>query len=35
MANYPQEVSQDAIARAIPVTFGLWVMPSPAFKAEY
>ena len=36
MANYPQELAQDAVYQTHTghVT-GLWFLPSPAFKAEY
>jgi len=30
MANYPQELAQDAVHMT-----GFWFLPSPAFKAEY
>jgi len=36
MANYPQELAQDAVCQShtghMPV---LWFLPSPALKAEY
>jgi len=36
MANYPQEISQDAVCQSHTGHMtGLWFLPSPAFKAEY
>jgi len=36
MANYPQELSQDAVCQShTGHKTGLWFLPSPAFKAEY
>jgi len=36
MANYPQELSQDAVCQSHTGHMtGLWFLPSPAFKAEY
>jgi len=36
MANYPQELAQDAVCQSHTVHMtGLWFLPSPAFKAEY
>jgi len=36
MANYPQELAQDAVCQSHTghIT-GLWFLPNPAFKAEY
>ena len=36
MANYPQELAQDAVYQnhTGPMT-GLWFLPNPAFKGEY
>jgi len=33
MANNPQELAKDAVCQSH--TGGLWLLPSPAFKAEY
>jgi len=36
MANYPQELAQDAVCQSHTGHMtGLWFLPSPAFKAEY
>jgi len=36
MANYLQELSQDAVCQSHTGHMtGLWSLPSPAFKAEY
>ena len=36
MANYPQELAQDAVCQShTGHTTGLWFLPSPAFKVEY
>ena len=36
MANYPQELAQDAVRQSRTGNMtGLWSLPSPAFKAEY
>jgi len=36
MANYPQELVQDAVCQSHTGHMtGLWFQPSPAFKAEY
>jgi len=36
MANYPQELAQDAVCQShAGHKTGLWFLPSPAFKAEY
>jgi len=36
MANYPQELGQDAVCQSHTGHMtGLWFLPSPAFKAEY
>jgi len=36
MANYPQELAQDAVYQNLTGQMtGLWFLPSPAFKAEY
>jgi len=36
MANYPQELAQDAVCQSHTSHMtGLWFLPSPAFKAEY
>jgi len=36
MANYPQELAQDALCQSHTGHMsGLWFLPSPAFKAEY
>jgi len=36
MANYPQELAQDAVYQSHTGHMtGLWFPPSPAFKAEY
>ena len=36
MANYPQELAQDAVCQSHTGHMtGLWFLPSPALKAEY
>jgi len=36
MANYPQELVQDAVYQSNTGHMtGLWFLPSPAFKAEF
>jgi len=36
MANYPQELAQDAVYQSHTGRMtGLWFLPSTAFKAEY
>jgi len=36
MANYPQELAQDAVCQShTDHMTRLWFLPSPAFKAEY
>jgi len=36
MANYPQELAQDAMCQSHTGHMtGFWILPSPAFKAEY
>jgi len=36
MANYPQELAQDAVYQSHTGHMtGLWFLPSPALKAEY
>jgi len=36
MANYPQELAQDAVCQSHTGHMtGLWFLSSPAFKAEY
>jgi len=36
MANYPQELAQDAVCQSDTCHMtGLWFLPSLAFKAEY
>jgi len=36
MANYPQELAQDAMCqRHTGHMTGFWFLPNPAFKAEY
>jgi len=36
MANYPEELVQDAVCQSHTGHMtGLWFLPSPAFKAEY
>jgi len=36
MANYPQELAQDAVCQSHTGHMtGLWFLPSPVFKAEY